>query len=151
MDHAGPRRWAWRPEHAHPRPQAMLIRKAGELLDPWQQIGLLLLHQHPPAKGFLKTATAPVAVTTRQHKGAWAHPRCTPLQHGEIRLVNSRAIHQHIAIATQGFRFEQPTASPLTLPAWGKQPQARPDGYRWPTNVWGKGLHRKKAEPRSAA
>ena len=73
MHHAGPRSWAWRPEHAHPRPQAMLPGEAGELLDPRQQIGLLLLHQHPPAQGLLKTATAAVAVTACQHQGAGTH------------------------------------------------------------------------------
>jgi hypothetical protein len=77
----------------------MLIGKTGELLDPRQQVGLLLLHQHPPAKGFLKTAAAPMAITARQHKGAWT-PCCGALlKHGEIGLVKSRAIHQHIAIA----------------------------------------------------
>jgi hypothetical protein len=151
MHHAGPRGWAWSPEHAHSGPQAMLLGEGSELFDPRQQIGLLLLHQHPPAKGLLKTTATAMAVTARQHQGAWTHRCRALLKHGEIRLVESRTVDQHIAIAAQGFRFEQPTASPLAFPTWGKQPQSWPDRYRWPTNVRGKGLHRKKAEPRSAA
>ena len=142
MHHAGPRCWAWRPEHAHPGAQAMHLGEGGELLDPRQQVGLLLLHQHPPAKGLLKTAAAAMAVTAREHQGAWTHRSRALLKHGEIRLVERRTIHQHIAIAAQGFRFEQPTAPPLTLPTWGEQPQALPNHHRRPTNVRGKGLHR---------
>jgi hypothetical protein len=120
----------------------MLLGESGELLDPRQQIGLLLLHQHPPAQGLLKTATAAVAVTACQHQGAGTHCGRALLKHGEIRLVERRTIHQHIAIAAQGFRFEQPTAPPLAFPTRGKQPQSWPDRYRWPTTVRGKGLHR---------
>ena len=83
-----------------------------------------------------------MAVTARQHQGAWTHRCRALLKHGEIRLVESRTIHQHIAIAAQGFRFEQPTAPPLAFPTWGEQPQSWPDRYRRPTNVRGKGLHR---------
>ena len=139
VHHTTARRRSWRPQQAQTRCRDVFLRKRLQRVDTWQQIGLLLLHQHRPTEPFLQAPHPAMPFTVGEH-----HPRCTAgshrwsgllLQCFQAGLGERGAIDQHRLVPA----IQPPRRTTTAIPIGREQPKILTDLLRRTTRLQGRG------------